>query len=158
MQACPQGCVHMSSLQGYLAHKTLPPRRTLQCRPHSQIRTHHFEGGGGRTINDSRPQIRCVRTLTRNPVWWTFKTNHCSKVHKSKQNRCVKVRKSIFSCIEVRKSDFSQYQGPQISFFRCIKVRKSKKMAVLTSANPVCADVKILTSAEIRCGVRTLND
>jgi len=34
---------------------------------------------------------------------------------------------------------------------------RAKKIAVLRSANPVCADVKTERATEIRCGVRTLN-
>jgi len=95
--------------------------------------------------------------VCRNPVWWTLKRYHNIAVSRSAnpKNRYFKVRNFFPRCVDVCKSIFLLHGGPQIHFGCYMKVRKSKTIAALTTADPVCADVN--TSAEIWCGVRTLN-
>jgi len=112
------------------------------------------------TLNNQRPQIWRVRAF---------------KYPSPQKFGLVEIKIAV---LRSANPTFSLYQGPQIYLvavfrsanpnFRCIKVRKSIFLAVstsahpkiiagLTSANPVCADFNIETSAEIRCGVQTLN-
>ena len=73
-----------------------------------------------------------------NPVWWTLK--------------------KVQSFAELRSANpkFSLHYGPPIYFFAVSRYAIFFP-TVSTSANPVCGDVKTLTSAEIGCGVQTLN-
>jgi hypothetical protein len=98
-------------------------------------RTHHFEGGGVRMLDNQGPQIQYVRTLyirvRRNPFFTALRSAN-------PKFRCVKDRKSFFfAVLRFANPKRSPYQGPQIRCVRSLKHRGPQKSSVVCGRSTI---------------------